>query len=88
MKLAKLQELANKGYAGGDNMGDYFDPKTGKPTDWHIGDSLEWFVALEIADTFDPDADDDDQIYSACHSLERGIEELQGAINSLNNKRG
>lgn len=83
MKLAEVQKLASKGYADGDGMTDYFNPDTGIPTEWTPGDSLEWFMHREIADTFDPDANDDDQIYNAVNGLEQAQKDLQGAIDSL-----
>jgi hypothetical protein len=81
--LVKIQELANKGYAGGDGMGDYFNPTSGQPTDWHSGDSLEWFIAIEIAETFDEKASRSEQIHTAVEALQRGVNELQGAITAL-----
>lgn len=83
MTLAELQKLASKGYAGGDGMGDYFDPETGLATEWKSGDSLEWFMCLEIQDTFNPDDSDEEQIYASIDTLERAQEDLQGAIDSL-----
>lgn len=83
MNLAELQKLASKGYADGDGMTDYFNPETGMPTEWKSGDSLEWFMHREIADTFDPDRRDNEQIYDAICQLEQAQKDLQGAINSL-----
>jgi hypothetical protein len=87
VKLAELQQLANKGYAHGDGIGDYFDHETGQPTTWHAGDSLEWFMHVEIAETFDPDATDADQISEAERVIERAVEELQGVLTELNNHK-
>jgi uncharacterized protein YqgQ len=82
MKLVELQELASKGYDGF-GMGDYFDHTTGEPTDWHTGDSLEWFMAIEIAETYDSDATDEQQYDEAIRVLESGQRDLQGAITEL-----
>jgi hypothetical protein len=83
--LVDLQKKAIKGYAHGESMGegDYFDHTSGQPTDWHTGDSLEWFMAIEIAETYDPDASDEQQIAEAIRALQRGVDDLQGAINEL-----
>jgi len=81
--LVALQELALKGYSDLFAMGDYFDPETGNPTDWHTGDSLEWFMAIEIAETYDPDNSTEDQLGEAIRVLTRGVADLQGAINKL-----
>ena len=83
MTLLKLQQMVSKGYAHGDGMGDYFDHETGQPTTWHAGDSLEWFVHVEIAETFDTDLSDEDQRFNAVNYLENSIADLQGAIDSL-----
>ena len=83
MKLVDLQKMASKGYSGGDAMGDYFNKKTGKPTKRHPGDTLEWIMAIEIAETFDPDATDEDQINEAMRVIQAGIRDLEGAVNSL-----
>ena len=83
MKLAELQKLADKGYSGGSAQGDYFDKKTGQPTTWHPGDTLEHFMHIEIAETFDPKASKDAQISEAIRVLEAGINDLQGAIDYL-----
>ena len=83
MKLVELQQLAHKGYAFGESMADYFNPETGMPTAWHSGDSLEWFMHVEIAETFDSEASDEDQIDTAVRALESAQRDLQGSIGSL-----
>ena len=85
MDLVELQKMADKGYANGESMVDneYFKPDTGEPTDWHSGDSLNWFMHIEIAETFDKDSPDDMQIREAITALESGQNDLQGAIESL-----
>lgn len=75
--------MASKGYAHGEGMKDYFDHKTGVPTEYHAGDALEWFMVREIADTFDADLSDEDQRFNAVNYLENSIADLQGAIKSL-----
>ncbi len=85
MKLAQLQKRASDGYGDGGTE-EYFDPETGKHTPWHPGDSLAWFVAIEIEETFDPDADDDSQIATAAHALDNAMNELQRAIEGLYRK--
>jgi hypothetical protein len=84
MKLVELQELASKGYSDGDGMGDYFDHTTGQPTDWHTGDGLEWFMANEIAETYDSELGDYEQTAEAIRVLESAQQDLQGAIDALN----
>jgi len=77
--------MADKGYANGESMVDneYFNPDTGQPTAWHPGDSLNWFMHIEIAETFDEGSPDEEQIREAINTLERGQNDLQGAIESL-----
>ena len=83
MKLVELQKLAIKGYSDADGEADYFDPETGQPTEWHSGDGLEWFMAIEIAETYDIGASDEEQLAVARRVLEAAIRDLQGAIDSL-----
>jgi hypothetical protein len=83
MKLLDLQKIADSGYADGDALETYFDPETGLPAKWTTGDALEWFVAIELSETFDAEASDHDQIAEAIRVLEGGQSDLQGAINAL-----
>ena len=83
MDLVELQKMASKGYACGDGVGDYFDPKTGEATEWKAGDSLEWFMHAQIEDLFDSGATDKEQIVTAIESIEQAQLDLQGAIESL-----
>lgn len=86
MNLVDLQKRAIRGYSDGEAMGDYFDPITGQPTEWHSGDGLEWFVSIELAETFDPDGTEDEHVFTAIKTLENAIHDLQGAINGLNSE--
>lgn len=81
MKLVDLQNKANEGYP--DGMGDYYDKETGNPTNWHTGDSLEWFVHIEIAETYESEASDLEQVREARRVIERGIEDLESVANAL-----
>jgi len=81
VRLVDLQNKAIEGYP--DPLGDYYDPKTGKPTDWHPGNGLEWFIANEIAETYNPNASDLVQVREALRVIERAIEDLQGVANAL-----
>jgi hypothetical protein len=83
LKLVEIQKLASKGFAGGYGLGNYFDPETGIPTDYHSGDALEWFVAREIADTYDSEAPDKKQLKTAIGAINIARKDLQGAIDSL-----
>jgi hypothetical protein len=89
VNLLNLQKLAEKGYAGGETLGDYeyFNPETGEATDWHPGDILQWFVAVEIAETYSSGNTDDEKLKVAIEALEHGVKDLQGAINLLKLKK-
>ena len=84
MKLPELQKIAEDGYANGEGMtGDYYNHETGAASEWHPGDSLQWFMHAEIAETFAADAPDDVQIAEAIRVMESAVNDLQGAINAL-----
>lgn len=47
------------------------------------GDALALFIVLELKDTFDADASDDDQLSEAYRVIEVAIEQLQNVLGAL-----
>ncbi len=78
MQLVELLNRANKGYPDG-YLSEYYDAATGQPKPGS-GDTLAKFVVLELAETFDPEATDEEQINQAARVLERGALDLLCAV--------
>lgn len=86
MKLIDLQKIADKGYNGKECEGksDFYNVKTGMPTKTpRGGDSLQWFVHVEIAETFDATATDKDQVYEAIRVIDKAASELKNVVEEL-----
>jgi len=93
MKLKELVEIANKVYGDGWNVAQYLE----NPDGGH-GDDLAKFIAIELSETFESDASDQDQLDEAykvmntarhslnavCHAFQRAI---QKPIEELSKKR-
>jgi hypothetical protein len=47
------------------------------------GDTLAQFIAFELAETFDPDADDGTQIATAVKAMQRAADELGAVAHAL-----
>ena len=50
------------------------------------GDTLAEFIVLEIADTFEPDADESEQLAGALRVIHQAIDDLEAVANALNRK--
>ena len=80
MKLTEIIEAADKAYPDG-MVKLYFENPNG-----NHGDTLAKFIVLELKDTFDEEATDADQIWTAERTLSRAREELakvQEAIEAM-----
>jgi hypothetical protein len=83
MKLSDLIQIANEHYDD-EYLAMYFDFDNDVPAlSQGQGDTLAMFVVAEIADTFDPDADDDDQLREAIRVMEAAARQLQVVANGL-----
>lgn len=80
MTLQELLSIANSGYS--DEVLSL--PINGETDD---GDTLALFVVREISETYDPDADTDDQLREAVRVLERATEDLDRTIQALSRGR-
>lgn len=77
MKLESLIEAASAGYPDG-LVQQYYD----EPGENH-GDSLAKFIMIELSETFDEDAGDEDQLLTAIRQLRRARNELETVIAAL-----
>lgn len=62
----------------------YFDLEKGEPkANPDGGDTLAQFIALEIAETFDPEADDGTQIATAIKAIQTAADDLGTVAHAL-----
>jgi hypothetical protein len=54
--------------------------------DAETGDTLAVFIVQEIADTFEPDADDGEQMAGALRVIHQAIDDLDRVANTLNRR--
>jgi hypothetical protein len=78
MKLDKLIDLVDNGYGNERLVKAYHD----KPAEDH-GDTLARFIALEIAESFDANADDEEQLQGAVSAIETAEEQINNILNRL-----
>jgi hypothetical protein len=79
-----LLRLASTGYEDG-WLDMYFKKKTGEPKR-HVtrgGDTLARFIVIELAETFDEDMSQDEQIEEAQRALQSAIVDLEDVITAL-----
>ena len=87
MKLIELIRAASEGYDDGyveTAFNEMYDEE-GNPKFklYRAGDSLAEFVAIELAETFDPDNCDLEQIKEAIRVIEAGVVDLNGVLGAL-----
>jgi len=77
VKLNELINIASAAYPDGLIAVEYWDFKRECPRrNPKGGDTLALFIALELKDTFDPDATDGQQLRAALRAIERAQGEL------------
>ena len=81
MTLLELVTKANKGYEDG-FLSEYFNEETGEYIEGK-GDTLAAFIVIELSETFDSEADDEDQIQAATEALQTAVNDLEGVIDAL-----
>jgi hypothetical protein len=81
MKLVELLKKANEGYDDG-YLSEYFNEETGELVEGK-GDTLAQFIVIELSETFDADADDEDQIGEAIHLMQRAKSDIEGIMAAL-----
>lgn len=88
MKLTDLISRAASGYPDAQIL-EYWDLARAEPrANPNGGDTLAYFIAVEIAETFDPDASDEDQLDQAIRAVERAVRDMQGVIDALTESVG
>jgi len=82
----RLNELINKAAAGYPyaQLLEYWDSAHERPRNNRDGgDTLAHFIIIEMAETFDPDASDEEQINEAVRVLNRAIADMQAVVEQL-----
>ncbi len=77
MTLQELISVASSGYPDG-LIEQYFEEPKG-----NHGDSLAKFIMLELSETFDAEATDEEQVLAAIHQMRRARDELDSVISAL-----
>lgn len=86
MQLIELMTRAAAAYDGDGTLAEYFDPASGR---WRENpdpcgsDGLARFVAIELNDTFDETAGEEEQLDAARAALESGARQLAALAASL-----
>jgi hypothetical protein len=81
MELVDLLAIANDGYED-EYLSEYYDEKTGALKDGQ-GDTLARFIVVELRETYDDEAEREDQLEEAVKTLQKAQEDLQGCIDAL-----
>ncbi len=79
MKLKELLDLADKAYAseGILDLKSYYDEEVGNPANLdEPGDTLAQFIVIELAETFDPELDDEGQLQEAMRVIDAAEKDL------------
>lgn len=77
MKLSEIIAVADRAYPDGLVQAHYENP------DGQHGDTLAEFIALELRDTYDADASDEDQWSEAARVVRRARDELDKVLSAL-----
>ena len=93
MNLIDLITAADEGYPDGVIMQWYLEIKARENSnqrrpDSDIGDTLAKFIVLELIETFDPEASDQEQFEEAARVMYSAKNELMGVIASLEKLHG
>lgn len=84
MTLNELINRASAAYSDGLIATEYWDFKRGRPRrNPKGGDTLALFIANEIADTYDPDASDSEQINTVLRALATARDDLDAVSMAL-----
>ena len=77
MKIERIISLADRVYPDG-LVGLYF-----REPDSQHGDTLAKFIAVELAETYDKDASDEEQLTEALRVMRNGVKELRAVVDEF-----
>lgn len=85
MKLIDIMKIADAAYSDGIlSLHGFYDPETGEPNyGYDEGDTLAEFICIEIAETYDPDVDDQGQLDEAARVIGNAAEQLSNVVAAL-----
>ncbi len=89
MKLTELMKVVSEAYDLDGTVAQCIDDETGMPLDRdkrNVGDTLAEFVACEIAETFDPTAEDAYQLDEAHNRMDSARRQLEQVLTALENR--
>ncbi len=93
MKLIDLVLICNEGYTQDfpeSSLLEYVNLRSGQPLlkmPSPLGDSLAVFVIRELAETFDPDASDGEQIAEAVRVMSAARDNLENVVTALEKRQ-
>lgn len=88
MKLIELQKIISAAYDTEGTFLSYVNQSTGLPDRAEDeGDGLAIFVAREVADTFDEEATDEEQLEAAEEAVDSAAAQLNGVSSALAHHR-
>ena len=82
LTLKDILDTANKYYSDG-YLSEYYDENGNPPKVHGSGDKLAEFIVLEIRETFDENASDNEKITTAIRSMSTAVSDLAGVIRAL-----
>jgi hypothetical protein len=82
LRLVELLNKANEGYED-HGLEEYYDMETGEQKPEGSGDTLAKFVVIEISETFDAEADRDQQIAEAIRVMEAARDDIDNVLRVL-----
>ncbi len=87
MTLNQLVSRAASVYPEGYVLAYWDADAQGPKKNAEAGDTLAEFIARELADTFDPEASDGDQIVTAVRAMQSAADDLQAVVVALSGLR-
>lgn len=84
MTLTEMIEKAATAYQDALIL-EYYDSKRQRPRkNANAGDTLALFIVNELADVFDPEGTDEEQVAEATRALDRAAQDIREVIDALN----
>jgi hypothetical protein len=89
MQLSELLKIAGDAYPDGPDLSEYLKEDgtiDHKRLVRDAGDTLLVFIAIELAETFDKDASERDQLAEASRVMDQGVRDLESVWSVLNER--